>query len=88
MGGQCDFKGKRLVIGVEKFHRSVRNPEHQYRIDVWNDEGIVYSQEISCTAPTYIAMEATDCKFYRVEIYDTTRDLRIALGNPIWNEEK
>lgn len=88
MGGSCDFTGKRLVIGVEKFHRSVRNPEHQYRLDVWNDEGIVYSQEISCVEPTYIAMDAEECKFYRVEIYDTTRDLRIALGNPIWNGEK
>ena len=86
MGGKCNFEGQRLVIGIGKFHKSVRNPEHQYRIDVWNEEKIVYGQDISCEEPTYFAMDTEDCKFYRVEIYDTTRDLRIALGNPIWNE--
>lgn len=87
MGGKCSFNGQRLVIGVGKFHKSVRNPEHKYRLDVWDDEKIVHSQEISCEEPTYFAMDAEDCKFYRVEIYDTTQNLRIALGNPIWNEE-
>lgn len=88
MGGCCDFKGQRLVIGVEKFHKSVRNPEHQYRLDLWDDKGIVYSQEISCEEPTYIAMDAQDCRYYRTEVYDVTRDLRLALGNPIWNDGK
>lgn len=86
MGGKCSFDGQRLVIGVGKFHKSVRNPEHQYRLDVWNHEEIVHSQEISCEEPTYFAMDAKDVNFYRVEIYDTTRNLRLALGNPIWNE--
>ena len=27
-----------------------------------------------------------NAKFYRVEIFDETRNLRIAIGNPIWNE--
>lgn len=85
MGGQCDFTGQRLVIGVGKFHKSVRNPEHTYRLDVWNDGEIVYSQEISCEEPTYVAIDVEQCQFYRVEICDVTRDLRIALGNPIWN---
>lgn len=85
MGGICDFEGQRLVIGVEKFHKSVRNPEHQYRMELWDDKDIVYSQEISCEEPTYIAMDAKDCKYYRVEIHDATRNLRLALGNPIWN---
>lgn len=88
MGGSCDFEGKRLVIGVEKFHKSVRNSEHQYRLDLWDDKGIVYSQEISCEEPTYIAMDAQDCRYYRTEVYDVTRDLRLALGNPIWNDGK
>lgn len=88
MGGKCSFDGQRLVIGIGKFHKSVRNPEHQYRMDIWNEEGIVYTQEISCEEPTYFAMDTEDCNFYRVEIYDVTRDLRIALGNPIWNDRK
>ena len=87
MGGKCNFDGQRLVIRVGRFHKSVRNPYFKYRLDVWNEEKIVHSQEISCEVPTYVAMDAEDCKFYRVEIYDTTRNLRIALGNPIWNEE-
>ena len=85
MGGECSFKGKRMVIGVGKFHKSVCNPEHTYRLDVWSDKEIVYSQKISCEEPSYLAMDAKPCKFYRVEIYDATRDLRLALGNPIWN---
>lgn len=86
MGGSCVFDEKRLVIGVGKFHKSVRNPEHKYRLDVWADENIVYSQEISCEEPTYVALDTIKCKFYRTEIYDVTRNLRIALGNPIWND--
>ncbi len=87
MGGKCNFDGKRLVIEVGKFHKYVFNPEHKFRLDVWADEEIVHSQEISCEEPTYFAMDAQDCKFYRTEIYDVTRNLRLALGNPIWNEK-
>ena len=87
MGGKCNFDGERLVIEVGKFHKYVFNPEHKFRLDVWADEEIVYSQEISCEEPTYFAMDAQDCKFYRTEIYDVTRNLRLALGNPIWNEK-
>lgn len=87
MGGACSFDGQRVVIGVGKFHKSVCNPEHKYRMDVWADDEIVYSQEISCEKPTYFAMDAKDCRFYRTEIYDVTRNLRLALGNPIWNEK-
>lgn len=85
MGGKCDFTGQRLVIGVGKFHKSVRNPEHRYRLDIWADEEIVYTREISCEEPTFAALNAKDCRFYRAEIYDVTRNLRLALGNPIWN---
>ncbi|MBO4412358.1 MAG: hypothetical protein J5794_09280 [Lachnospiraceae bacterium] len=88
MGGQCDFTGQRLVIGVGKFHKSVRNPEHRFRLDVWADEKIVCSEEISCEKPTYVAMDAEPCRFYRTEIIDVTWDLRIALGNPIWNAKR
>ena len=86
MGGKCNFDGQRLVIEVGKFHQYVFNPEHKFRLDVWADDEIIHSQEISCEEPTYFAMDAQDCKFYRTEIYDVTRNLRLALGNPIWNE--
>ncbi|MBR4768203.1 MAG: hypothetical protein IK088_04410, partial [Lachnospiraceae bacterium] len=87
MGGKCDFEGKRLVVAVGKFHKSVRNPEHKYRMDIRDGKDLVYSEEISCVSPTYFAMEAKDVRLYRVEIFDTTRNLCVAYGNPIWNEK-
>ncbi len=86
MGGNCDFQNQRLVIGIEKFHRSVRNPEHTYRLDVLDDQRVVLSEKLSCMTPTYLAMDVEERKFYRVEIWDETRKLRIAIGNPIWNK--
>lgn len=87
MGGIGDFTGERLVIGVGKFHKSVRNPEHRYRLDVWADEEIIYSCDLSCEEPSYVALDAGDHRFYRTEVFDVTRDLRLALGNPIWNKK-
>lgn len=88
MGGKCNFEGERLVIGIDRFHKSVRIPECKFRMDVLSDEGVVYSQEISCTEPTYYAMDTKDVKFYRVEIYNETRNMLIAIGNPIWNDKQ
>lgn len=86
MGGKCSFKGKRLVIGIGKFHRYVKNPEHKFRMDILNEKDVVYSEEVSCTEPSFYAMNTEDCDFYRVEIYDETSDLLVAVGNPIWND--
>lgn len=86
MGGSCDFSDKRVVVAVDRFHRSVAVPEHQYRLDVITDKGTVYSQNISCVDKTYVAFDADMCSFYRVEIFDETDGLRIAIGNPIWND--
>ena len=87
MGGKCDFSGKRLILRVGEFHRSLRNPEHRYRLDLLDDRGIVCSTDISCDAPTYLALDAQPCAFYRAEVVDVTRNLRIALSNPIWCAE-
>ena len=54
-------------------------------MDLVNEKGVVYSQDINCLTPAYFAVDAEDCEFYRVEVYDYTRECRIALGNPIWN---
>ena len=86
MGGACSFAGKRLVVAVEDFHKSVKNPEHTYRLDVITDKGVVNSETISCTEPTYLAFDAENVDFYRVEVVDVTQDLRISIGNPIWNK--
>ena len=35
----------------------------------------------------YFAIDVDEnVKFYRAEVFDETRNLRIAIGNPIWNE--
>ena len=86
MGGSCRFTDKRLVICVGDFHKSVRFEEHSYRVDIISDEGTIESHDIVCTDKSYFAIDAEDKKFYRVEVFDTTRDLRIAVSNPIWND--
>ena len=84
-GYECDFTGKRLVISVGDFHKTVLNPYHTYRVDVYDDTGVIHTQEISCEETTYLAMDAGQAKFYRVEVWDVTDNSRIAIGNPIWN---
>lgn len=86
MGSQVkeDFTGKRLVFSVGDFHSSLLNG-HDYRVDLINDEGIIFSQAISSDETTYFAVEAQNCKFYRVEVYDTTDNVLISMGQPIWN---
>lgn len=86
MGGQTDFSGKRLVLSVGDFHRSLFHPEHTYRVELWDDTGLILSQEISGSETAYVAVDANPTKkFYRAEVYDNEKDFPIALGNPIWN---
>ena len=87
MGGKCSFENQRLVIAVDDFHSSVRNSQHKYRVELISDGGVATGREISCETPFYLALDAENCKFYRAEVFDTTRNLRIAIGNPIWNEQ-
>lgn len=84
-GGQCDFTGKRLILCISDFHESLRDESHAYRLDILNEQGVAYSKKISCTEPNFIALDAKDCAFYRAEVTDETKNLRIAIGNPIWN---
>ncbi len=86
MGGVCAFDGKRLVLRVGDFHKSVCFADHTYRVDIINDKGMVQSVDMTAKVPLYFALDTTACKFYRVEVFDTTLDKRIALGNPIWNQ--
>ena len=88
MGGTRSFTGEKLLFSVGDFHVSVKNPEHTYRVDVLDDTGVVYSEAIDCNETQYFALETKPCKFYRVEVFDTTRNLRIAIGNPIWNRDR
>lgn len=87
MGGKCEFDNKRLVFCVSDFHNVVFNPEHKYYAYLYDDSKLVDSHEISCENKNYFAIDCnSECKYYRVEVFDVTQNLRIAIGNPIWNE--
>lgn len=86
-GGKCRFAGQKLTVCVSDYHESVLDPDHEYRLDVLNDKGLVMSKTISCTEPAFVTINTENCAFYRAEVFDVTRDLRIAIGNPIWNEK-
>ena len=87
MGGTVSFKDNRLVLSVADFHESVYDPNHSYRVDLISDEGIVFSQYISCEDTAYFAVDTQDVMFYRVEVWDTTLNSLLAIGNPIWNSD-
>ena len=84
-GGKCCFTGKRLVLGVGDFHVSAIDSTHTYRVDMINNNGIVFSKEIPCGQASFFAIDAGDYAFYRAEVWDITRKVRLAIGNPIWN---
>ncbi len=109
MGGVCDFKDKKLLVSVGDFHKSIVYLDHDYRMDILDDKGVVFSTPVA-VEKTYqpvifmnggirgfdkiiikdsaFAIEVDEnAKFYRVEIFDETKNLRIAIGNPIWNEK-
>ena len=86
MGGSCDFTGKQLCVLVSDFHSSVADASHEYRVDIITDKGVVCSEEASCGETTSVCMDAPVCAFCRVEVIDVTAGVRIAVGNPIWND--
>lgn len=86
-GGQTDFEGKRLVISVADWHPQARQEESQYRLDIYNEKGLVGSIDLNGTDPVYFALDAEDCRYYRAEVWDVTNDYWFAVGNPIWNSK-
>ena len=86
MGGQCDFAGEKLICSIGDFHKSVANNDHTYCVKLISDAGVLFSENIDCSTTTYLAFETGNAKYYRLEVFDTTRDFRIAIGNPIWNQ--
>ena len=85
-GGKCRFDGQKLIILISDFHFTVNKPEHSFRADVIDDKGVVKSVKIRPDKENWITLDTEDRMFYRVEVFDEDEDLRIAIGNPIWNE--
>ena len=85
MGGKTDFDGKNLVVSVSDFHRSVVKDGHTYKLVLINDKGFVAEEKVLADSENVFSFEIENCNFYRVEIFDETENLRIAIGNPIWN---
>ena len=86
MGGKTDFSGKRVVLCVDKFHKSLLHPEHTYRVELQDDTGTVFCWEFIPGEPAWFAVDADpEKRFYRAEVYDNEKEFPIALGNPIWN---
>ena len=86
-GGLCSFAGQKLLVAAGDFHSSVKISGHTYRLDIINDTGVVLSEEITADETAYFALDAGDCRFWRAEVWDNDRGIRIAVGNPIWNTE-
>ena len=86
MGGECSFEGQRLVISVGDFHSKASNAANTYRVDLYDDKGLVFSQELTGMDTQYFAIDADPAaKFYRAEVVDVTENYQFAIGNPIWN---
>ena len=85
-GGKCAFAGQKLIAAVGDFHPCIVHEDHVYRADLLDENDVVYSKEIPCGETSYFTFDTADAKFYRIEVWDVTRGIRIAVGNPIWND--
>jgi len=85
-GGKCSFAGNRVVMAAGDFHPLAIEPEHTYRLDIYDETGLIASQELSTTQMNYVAFDAReDALYYRANVYDVTGNVVFAVGNPIWN---
>ena len=93
-GSTGSFEGNRVVVAVGDFHSQVVNPQNTYRVDIYDDKGLVYSQEISTTEMNYFAFDAkADAKYYRANVVSISTNAAtnlvteklMATGNPVFN---
>ena len=86
-GGECAFrKDGKLLLAIGDFHESVRIAGHTYSAAVLDDRGVVFQCEVSPDEKQYFSLPVSEtARWMRAEIFDETRGVRIAIGNPIWN---
>lgn len=88
MGGETSFAGNRLVLSAGQIHSLTYDPTHTYRVDLYSNADLVFSEEITGQDPQYFAVDADPTvKYYHANIYDVTDDKIIAIGNPTWNTD-
>lgn len=93
MGGTTGFAGKRLQFSVGDMYRGdqaekepVYNANHVYRVELYDDGGLLMEAEVDPTQMNYFAIDADEtAKFYRVVVWDDTAATRVGVSNPIWN---
>ena len=85
MGGVCPFEGQKLVVAIGDFHGSVLLPGHGFRADLIDENGVVLSAPVDPDGVTWLSLDAGGHAFLRAEVFDTAREMRIAVGNPVWN---
>ena len=84
-GGETAFDGQRLVIAVGDFHPQEFLLAYEYRINVYNEQGRVFTEKFQGSETVYFALDTEDCKYYRAEIVNEKTNTVVAIGNPIWN---
>ena len=87
MGGETPFvKDEKLLLAIGDFHESVCFAGHEYSMVLLDDKGVVFKSAVSPDAMQYFSFPVSEtARWLRAEIFDETRKLRIAMGNPIWN---
>ena len=98
-GSVTSFAGKRVVLAVGDFHPLIvdppydpddpddrQEPTHTFRVDVYDDTGLIFSRDLSTEEMNYFAFDADPSrKYYRATVYDLYLDKIIAVGNPVFN---
>lgn len=85
MGGTWTGKNGELWLRVGDMYKNIYENNHVYRLDIYKDAEIVYTQEYTGIDPVYVSIPLdTDCMFYRAEVTDATTGIRMAIGNPIF----
>ena len=93
MGGTTDFTGKRLQFSVGDMYRGdqatsdpVYEADHVYRVELYDDGGLLMEAVIDPTQMNYFAIDCDEtARFYRVVVWDDTDATRVGVSNPIWN---
>lgn len=87
MGGEIQFaNSNKIVIAIGDFHESVCFPEHEYSLSLLDDNGELFRCPVTPAEDNYFSFPISEkARWLRAEIFDDTRSLRIAMGNPIWN---